>query len=98
MVGKILLGIAVFYGIIIVAGLLMQVIDGRRMDRALAEFREIELAHPYSARDHCPHRMVRLGQSGVPGVVAMTTKWCRVCRASLGPATLKRGLFGSYWT
>ena len=27
-----------------------------------------------AGREHCPHRVVEFGQTGVPGVVTLTTK------------------------
>jgi len=36
------------------------------------------------ARAQCRHKYTTQGQTGTPGVVSMTTKWCRVCGAYLG--------------
>ena len=49
------------------------------------------------ARKKCAHSFVQFGQTGVPGVATATTKWCRVCGASLGPAKLKESIFGNRW-
>ena len=72
-------------------------LSARKLERARREFREIQNAHPYDAREHCPHRVHTLGQTGVPGVVTMTTKWCRICGACLGPAKLRESVFGNRW-
>ena len=45
----------------------------------------------------CAHAFVEFGQTGIPGVVTMTTKWCRVCGANLGPAKLRESIFGDRW-
>jgi hypothetical protein len=50
-----------------------------------------------AARKNCAHAFVQFGQTGVPGVAAATTKWCRVCGALLGPAKLKESIFGNRW-
>jgi hypothetical protein len=39
-----------------------------------------------NAPDHCPHRIVQIGQTGVPGVVTMTSRWCKICGKYLGAA------------
>lgn len=51
-----------------------------------------------AARQKCAHAFVQFGQTGIPGVVTATTKWCRVCGAPLGPAKLKESIFGNRWT
>jgi hypothetical protein len=48
-----------------------------------------------AARDHCPHRVLEFAQTGVPGVITTTTKWCKVCGKHLGSAQLKTSIFGT---
>jgi hypothetical protein len=50
-----------------------------------------------AARKSCAHVFTQFGQTGIPGVVTTTTKWCRVCGANLGPAKLKESIFGNRW-
>ncbi len=50
-----------------------------------------------AARAQCKHEFIQFGQTGVPGVITLTTKWCRVCGANLGPAKLKESIFGNRW-
>ncbi len=49
------------------------------------------------AQAQCKHEFFELGQTGVPGIVTVTRKWCRVCGANLGPAKLKHSIFGKRW-
>ena len=73
--------------------------DRAKLSAARAEYEEIQKKyHTADAREYCPHRLVEFGQTGVSGVVTMTTKWCRVCGKYLGPATLKTSIFGNKWT
>lgn len=53
---------------------------------------------PTAAKARCAHAFVTFTQSGVPGIVTVTKKWCAVCRSDLGPAKLVESLFGNYWT
>jgi len=85
----------------VVAAVIERLIKNRHLKKleiARAEYFEIEKKYGYIAgREHCPHRVVEFGQTGVPGVVTMTTKWCQVCRKKLGAAKLKTSIFGNRW-
>ena len=73
-------------------------IESRNLKAALWEHYELERRlGAGKARELCAHRYVTFGQTGVPGVVTMTSKWCRVCGSHLGPAKLKDSLFGGTW-
>lgn len=95
--GKLLHLIGVIIGLALLIVVPTSYFSARKLDRARREYREIQNAHGYDAREHCPHRVQTLGQTGVPGVVTMTTKWCRVCGKCLGPARLKESIFGNRW-
>jgi hypothetical protein len=74
----------------------------RRKDRQLQAYRkeydELEQKYGYvRAREHCPHRAFTFSQTGIPGVVTMTTKWCKICGKDLGPAHLKESPWGNRW-
>lgn len=74
----------------------------RRKDRQLQAYRkeydELEQKYGYiRAREHCPHRAFTFSQTGIPGVVTMTTKWCKICGKDLGPAHLKESVWGNRW-
>ena len=72
--------------------------EWKKLQNAREEYAEIEKKYGHiNSREHCPHKMVAFGQTGVPGVVTMTTKWCKVCGKNLGPATLKTSIFGNKW-
>lgn len=69
-----------------------------RFEEARREYYKNEDAHGMeAARAQCKHEFTQFGQTGVSGVVTMTTKWCRVCGADLGPAKLKESIFGNHW-
>ena len=70
---------------------------GEIIDPAVKVVDGIRAVHTYDAREHCPHRLFTLSQTGVPGVITVTNKWCRVCGKDLGPARLKKSLFGNQW-
>jgi hypothetical protein len=92
-------------GFIIIILVVVTVVDGiqkslhwKKLEAARAEYAEIEKKYGYIAgREHCPHRVVEFGQTGVPGVVTLTTKWCKVCKKHLGSAKLKTSIFGNRW-
>lgn len=74
----------------------------RRKERQLQAFRKEydELLKKYGyaqAREHCQHGAVTFSQTGVPGVVTMTRKWCKLCGKDLGPAHLKESVWGNRW-
>jgi hypothetical protein len=50
-----------------------------------------------AAVKNCGHAFVQFGQTGTPGVATATTKWCRICGSSLGPAKFKESPFGNRW-
>jgi hypothetical protein len=52
---------------------------------------------PTAAKSRCAHAFVTFSQSGIPGIVTVTKKWCAVCRSDLGPAKLVEGWFGNRW-
>lgn len=72
-------------------------ISATRLDRARAEYRELQKQYGSSAPAYCPHRYISLSQTGVPGVVSMTHKWCRICGKHVGTAKLKESIFGNRW-
>jgi hypothetical protein len=75
-----------------VVGAVVDRILRKKLKSARAEYEQIEKEYGYNAREHCPHRLVEFGQTGVPGVVTMTTKWCKVCGKYLGSAKLKKSI------
>jgi hypothetical protein len=77
-------------------------LNARRKDRQLQAYRNEygELLKKYGyvqSREHCPHRAVTFSQTGIPGVVTMTTKWCKICGKDLGAAHLKESVWGNRW-
>jgi hypothetical protein len=93
------------FGFIFAFFVVLRIIDGinkkrawKKLDAAREEFAEIAKEYgTIRGRDHCPHKVVTFGQTGVPGVVTMTTKWCNVCGKHLGSAKLKTSMFGNRW-
>lgn len=72
--------------------------QNRKIDEAREGYSKILAKYgTIEGQKRCPHEFTQFGQTGVPGVTTMTTKWCRICGAYLGPATLKRSIFGNYW-
>ena len=69
----------------------------RKLAAAWREYDEILRAHGSQAKELCPHRLVEFGQTGVAGVVTMTTKWCRTCKKHLGAAKLVESFWGNRW-
>lgn len=84
--------ILIFIAVMIIANYF----GDRRLQSAREEYYEIQKEHGYNAREHCPHRFFSLTQKDA-GVMTMTDKWCKVCGKHLGPATLKRSIFGNKW-
>jgi hypothetical protein len=87
--------------VLIVASLIWTFISSIRqrskLDAARREYQELYIEHGYSAKDHCPHRVVEIGQIEA-GVITMATKWCACCRKNLGPATLSKSfILGNRW-
>jgi hypothetical protein len=93
------------FGFIVVFVIVVAIVNKLRSNRqwkklkaAEKEYREIVQKYgSINAREHCPHKVVQFGQTGVPGVVTVTTKWCKVCGKNLGSATLKTSIFGNKW-
>jgi hypothetical protein len=93
------------FGFIVVFFIVVAIVDKLRRNRQwkklkAAEKEYSEIVKKYGSingREHCPHRVVQFGQTGVPGVVTVTIKWCKVCGKNLGSATLKTSIFGSKW-
>jgi hypothetical protein len=81
---------------IIVVVIIDKFFRDRRLQTAREEYYEIQKEHGYNAREYCPHRLFSLSQTDA-GVMTMTDKWCKVCGKHLGPATLKRSIFGKKW-
>lgn len=72
--------------------------NAARLNAARREYEKNEYAlGKNAARAQCKHEFIQFGQTGVPGVITLTTKWCRVCRKDLGPAKLKESIFGNHW-
>lgn len=71
--------------------------ERKTLELAREEYRTIQIEHPYNSQENCPHRLVSLSQSEVPGIMTMTDKWCKVCGKHLGPAKLRRSIFGDKW-
>lgn len=77
---------------------LMEFSRGRRLLRAQKEYARLEIQHGVvGAREHCPHSLFRLSQTGVPGVVVLTHKWCLLCGKNLGTARLQKTWYGHRW-
>jgi hypothetical protein len=90
--------IIAFFAVVALVGRIQKNRQWKKLEIARAEYAEIEKKYGYIAgREHCPHRVVEFGQTGVPGVVTMTTKWCKVCRRNLGAVKLKQSMFGNRW-
>ena len=88
-------------GLIALAIVIAVMRSNRKAARLEAARREYE-ANEYAlgreaARAQCKHEFIQFGQTGVPGVITLTTKWCLACRANLGPAKLKESIFGNSW-
>ena len=70
----------------------------KKLGDAFKEYDELVEKYGYlKAREYCPHKVIEFGQTGIPGVVTTTTKWCKVCHAYIGPAKLKTSIFGNRW-
>lgn len=101
-----MIGYVIIYGAIALVGLFVAaviyagvayIMDGRKLEAAWKEYDALVLEHGSNAREFCPHRVVEFGQTGVPGVVTMTTKWCKTCKKHLGSAKLVESIFGNSW-
>lgn len=89
-----MIGYLVIYGAIALVGLFVaaliytgiaHIIHGRKLDAAWKEYDALMREHGSSGRALCPHRVVEIGRSGVPGVVTMANRWCKTCKKDLGP-------------
>jgi hypothetical protein len=70
--------------------------DAREAARRAYELDEYKNG-PTAARSRCAHAFVAFTQTGIPGMVTMTKKWCAVCRMDLGSAKLVDSIFGNFW-
>lgn len=86
--------VALFIGALIYTGV-SYFIESRKLAAAWKEYDDLLRTH--GSGDLCPHRIFIFGQSGVPGVVVMTNKWCVTCKKDLGPAKLVESIFGNRW-
>jgi hypothetical protein len=73
------------FGVIALA-MVITVIRSNRKATKLKEARHEYEKNEYAlgrdaARAQCRHEFTQFGQTGVPGVITLTTKWCRVCRS-----------------
>jgi hypothetical protein len=92
-------GLVVFFGGASIVGHVVSNMEWKKLKAAENEY--LEIAKNYgsvNAREHCPHRIVEFSQTGIVGVVTLTTKWCKICGKNLGPAKLKESIFGNRWT
>lgn len=96
----------VFYGVLAfgaflvvscIWGLIAYFQEQRKLTAAWREYDELVYKHGYDAKEHCPHRVVEFGQTGVAGVITMTTKWCKTCKKHLGSAKLVESFWGNRW-
>ncbi|MEK7449680.1 MAG: hypothetical protein AAB019_09375 [Planctomycetota bacterium] len=72
--------------------------ERKRIEDAFKEYDELVKKYgSFKAREHCLHKVIKFEQTGIPGVVTTTTKWCKVCHEYLGPAKLKTSIFGNRW-
>lgn len=87
-----------FIALVIVITVIRSNRKAARLEEARRKYEKNEYAlGREAARAQCKHEFIQLGQTGVPGVITLTTKWCRVCGADLGPAKLKESIFGNHW-
>lgn len=88
-------------GVVFVCGLIWGLIAYIKEQRALSaawrEYCDLQNRYGDEAKEHCPHRVIEFGQTGVAGVVTVTTKWCKTCRKHLGSAKLVESMWGNYW-
>ncbi len=87
--------------VLFVCGLLWALVayinEQRKLTAAFREYDEIVEKYGYDAKEHCPHRVIQFGQTGVAGVVTVTTKWCKTCGKHLGSAKLVESVWGNRW-
>ena len=87
-----------FIALVIVITVIRSNRQSAKLREARREYEENEYAvGREKARAQCKHAYIQFSQTGVPGVITLTTKWCRVCGADLGPAKLKESIFGNHW-
>ena len=96
--GCIMLYVIGFIALVIVITVIRSNRQSAKLREARREYEENEYAvGREKARAQCKHAYIQFSQTGVPGVITLTTKWCRVCGADLGPAKLKESIFGNHW-
>jgi hypothetical protein len=91
-----LLYIVGFFVVILILAWAITTREAKKLQAAREEYYEIQQRHPYDAREHCPHKIFQISQTDYVGFVA-TNKWCKVCGKDLGPAKLKKSIFGKSW-
>lgn len=67
-----------------------------KLEAARREYDQIRQTYGSDARERCPHKEVQFSQQDL-GVITFTNKWCKVCGKDLGPAKLKKSIFGNSW-
>lgn len=73
------------------------ILNRRKLDAARREYQDIQTKHGYSAREHCPHRVIEVVDTDYI-VFTASNKWCKICGKDLGPAKLKKSfLWGNRW-
>lgn len=77
-------------------GIATMIWKSNKLQMARKEYDEILKTYGYSAHEHCPHKVFEITQTNM-GVVTFTNKWCKVCGKDLGPAKLKKSIFGNGW-
>ena len=83
--------------VLTIIGLIVKGFQDRKDYAAKQEIQKIQREHPFDYEERCPHRAFEIGQTGVQGLIVLTTKWCKYCGKSLGPAKLKWSIFGRRW-
>lgn len=89
------------FGFIVVVFILPVIVitirESKKLQAARKEYDELYIKYGYSAREHCPHKVLEITLADM-GVVTFTNKWCKVCKKDLGPAKLKKSfIFGNRW-
>jgi hypothetical protein len=95
------MALLIILGIVIVFSFalwLSSKLERRKFLAACQEFDELKAKYGYlGALDRCPHKVITIGQSGTPGVITTTIKWCKICGGYVGAAKLRESIFGNKW-